>query len=1529
MGTYRILSPLLALFLLHAVRNVNSEEENGYIFTSPRSLKAGATNQLQFRRYGNLEAGDLTIKVTYTDGYTSNESIAIEKVFNIEEGVIDSYLDLALEPFENYVYNGKIIINGTFGDYVIGGVDKVYFGTAKDKIVFIQTDKPLYKEGQTVKFRIMRVDKELKPSVEENADIWVEDPQGTRLFQWKDVCLGKGMKQFEFPLANEPVKGDWKISASFKGDVSTTTFEVKEYVLPKYDVKIEIPPFVLANAEEIPISICAKYTYGKPVKGTLKMNISLETYAWSNDKLPTLEYDGEIDGCFEYKINVSLIETEDYYRYRRIQIKAGVEETGTGIQRNETQYIQRQYTPLTLSFNRDQRQFYKPGLPYNGKLFVKNPDNTPADDEGIQICYTVTKERVVMDGKWKATRTVKFCQNYTSDEEGVIEFVIPRQNTDSVDINIEAKSLKYAKSNEKPGSQRSSLSQPQTSMSLTPWFSPSGSFIQLQQVQETLLCGTRRKMKLLFTSKTEGEYKFHYQVLHQGDVVQKGFVERSFSEDDDVASQYEDKDKVVDDVAIQIVPSVDPSHPPESEDEECKSAKEARYVPPIGEVDFEIDVDPALSPSFHLLVYYIRSDRETVADSQKFTVEKCYKNPVKLQFGDDVKQPGTKTSIRVTSSPNSLCGIKIVDKSVSLLNSDDQLTTEKIFRILESFDSGMYYGVNHCNEEVRQPGLYKSANSMILPPRPPTPWSSSSYEDSLAAFENAGFLVISDLVLFTRPCKTRGGGGNIVYDSDSNIAAFGGGAVAMASTARRPAAPQGRPPPAAADKIGDFETKSVVDVRDYFPDTWLFSLEMTDSEGVYVTKEKLPHTITEWVGSAVCINDEDGLGLSNSTSIKGFQAFFISTTLPYSVIRGELLTITVSIFNYVDKPLPIKVSLDELKGFEVVGESIDGEICVSPGSSTNLKIKVKGTSLGKLNITVKAETAQSSDICGDSEISDALAKDAVTNSIIVEAEGWPAEDIESVLFCPKDEENEVFKKTFSLGEVEDVVPDSTRAYIDVTGNVLGKSLDNLENLVQIPTGCGEQNMVKFAPNVVVMDVLIETNQLSDNLEKRILRNLNTGAQRQLQYKHGDGSFSAFGPRDKEGSMFLTAFVLKFFSEASKYITIDNSTIVQMQNWIISKQQANGCFPDVGKIIDRGLQGGIEKEKSEGTITAYVLSSLLISGYQNQTVLDQALTCIENSKDSSFYATFLFAYAEALSGKEDAANERIKSVRDRAIKKGNAEHFHDVNATQSQDIETSAYAVLSILISGGNAADVLPIIQYITQNMNTRGGFYSTQDTVVALQALGQFSKLTFKDKVDITVKTTGGLENEIQISEEDKLIVKRYKVESVPSEVNVEAKGTGCAVIQSVRRYNTKTPPEKRNFNLDVATKCLDDACKKSSISISVSYIPEGRKTGMALVEVKMVSGLSPVKESLEQLLSDKELQLMRYDVEENNVVFYFLEISNIEKSFNFVVEEVIPVENRQPGTIKVFDYYNRDISSSSSYTIGKCEDSSSCPKEP
>ena len=56
--------------------------------------------------------------------------------------------------------------------------------------------------------------------------------------------------------------------------------------------------------------------------------------------------------------------------------------------------------------------------------------------------------------------------------------------------------------------------------------------------------------------------------------------------------------------------------------------------------------------------------------------------------------------------------------------------------------------------------------------------------------------------------------------------------------------------------------------------------------------------------------------------------------------------------------------------------------------------------------------------------------------------------------------------------------------------------------------------------------------------------------------------------------------------------------------------------------------------------------------------------------------------------------------------------------------------------------------------------------------------MTFKDPVDISMSVTGGVEKDIQVNEDEKLLVKRYKVKEVPSTIKVEASGSGCAVLQ-------------------------------------------------------------------------------------------------------------------------------------------------------
>lgn len=47
---------------------------------------------------------------------------------------------------------------------------------------------------------------------------------------------------------------------------------------------------------------------------------------------------------------------------------------------------------------------------------------------------------------------------------------------------------------------------------------------------------------------------------------------------------------------------------------------------------------------------------------------------------------------------------------------------------------------------------------------------------------------------------------------------------------------------------------------------------------------------------------------------------------------------------------------------------------------------------------------------------------------------------------------------------------------------MGPTLNNLDNLLRLPFGCGEQNMIHFAPNVFVLKYLQKTKQLNPEVE---------------------------------------------------------------------------------------------------------------------------------------------------------------------------------------------------------------------------------------------------------------------------------------------------------------------------------------------------------------------------------------------------------------------------------------------------------------
>ena len=98
----------------------------------------------------------------------------------------------------------------------------------------------MYKPGQTVNIRAFLLDPELKP-VTGPIVVEAQDAKGIKVFRKATSSDDYGMTTLELPLSTEPNLGVWKLTA-FSGNRKTQLdIRVEEYVLPKYDVAVDLP----------------------------------------------------------------------------------------------------------------------------------------------------------------------------------------------------------------------------------------------------------------------------------------------------------------------------------------------------------------------------------------------------------------------------------------------------------------------------------------------------------------------------------------------------------------------------------------------------------------------------------------------------------------------------------------------------------------------------------------------------------------------------------------------------------------------------------------------------------------------------------------------------------------------------------------------------------------------------------------------------------------------------------------------------------------------------------------------------------------------------------------------------------------------------------------------------------------------------------------------------------------------------------------------------------------------------------------
>lgn len=407
-------------------------------------------------------------------------------------------------------------------------------------------------------------------------------------------------------------------------------------------------------------------------------------------------------------------------------------------------------------------------------------------------------------------------------------------------------------------------------------------------------------------------------------------------------------------------------------------------------------------------------------------------------------------------------------------------------------------------------------------------------------------------------------------------------------------------------------------------------------------------------------------------------------------------------------------------------------------------------------------------------------------------------------------------------------------------------------------------MLNFVPNIVVLDYLTSVNKLSSAIKLKAKGFMETGYQKELTYKHKDGSYSAFGKSDRSGSTWLTAFVAKSFNQASKYIQIDEKIISEALNFLSSKQDQDGSFPEVGRMLSKSMQGGAAGGVS---LTAYTLITFLENKEHSgghQGTISKALEFLESKMFdlNDTYAMAVTAYALQLanhSQKEiflDKLESKAENVNGMKFWKRD-----DLSTSSTRpdsiNIEMTSYALLAF-VEAGRDVDALAIMKWLVTQRNENGGFHSTQDTIVGLQALAKLSaKIYSADKdLKISVKLPLNSPIDLNVNSENSLVLQKREIPSSARIFEVSATGKGFGVLQIAYKFNIPLAKQAR-FNL--APK-VQEASNKEFLHLKVctSFIEDSfaSSSNMAVMEVTLPSGFTYDSDHKPELLAFERVKV-------------------------------------------------------------------------
>ncbi|XP_024144855.1 alpha-2-macroglobulin-like protein 1 isoform X2 [Oryzias melastigma] len=495
-------------------------------------------------------------------------------------------------------------------------------------IHIVQTDKPVYKPGQTVQFRIVSMDTSFLPVNRTYTEVTIEDPNSNRIAQWLDKSIDGGILDLSHPTIPEAAQGIYTITAETdKGEAISYNFEIKEYVLPKFEVTVNLPNVITILDKEATMKICGKYTYGKPVLGSVKAEFCRRAYPfnwWSPTELKdicvTFKLTTDKSGCATQTVDLADFALDQNGFEDNFEVTADLEEFGTGVILKASGSARFTTQIRGVSFE-EVPSSYKPGLPFEGKIKVVGADDSPIAKETV---YLYIEDSLKFTLKTDRKGFADFSLDTSSWSESVYLLATTKiRDTNATQTDFQVRLPYYGEAN----------------YYVARFYSKSKSFVEFDHGSMDLPCDKDGSLIARYIIQGEDVQKgqkvlnFFYMVESKGSVVQQGTISVRV------------KDRTVNKGKLKI---------------------------PLSKV-----MD--LAPVAQVVVYTMLSSGEVVADSRDFPIQLCLNNKVSLKFSALQELPGAKTTLTLQAQPSSLCSVRAIDQSVLLLKSEEELTTDYVY----------------------------------------------------------------------------------------------------------------------------------------------------------------------------------------------------------------------------------------------------------------------------------------------------------------------------------------------------------------------------------------------------------------------------------------------------------------------------------------------------------------------------------------------------------------------------------------------------------------------------------------------------------------------------------------------------------------------------------------------------------------------------------------------------------------------------------------------------------------------------------